>query len=786
MTVGTKRKLYAALVLAGLVIYYFSLPGQLFIDPYSTVLEDKNGALLSAAIASDGQWRFPESEVAPEKFTAALTSFEDQRFFYHPGVDLISLGRAIGQNIHAGRVVSGGSTITMQVIRLSRKGKPRTVWEKVVEIVLATRLEFRCSKREILNLYSSHAPFGGNVVGLEAACWRYFGRDPNELSWGEACMLAVLPNAPALIHPGKNREQLKKKRDRLLDKLSARGFLDSLDCSLAKQEPIPDEPMSLPRHARHLMLRAAKDGYAQTRLRTTVDLNLQTRVEQILQDHYERLRSNQVHNAAALVLDVETGEVLAYAGNIEIQENNYHGDDVDIIVSPRSTGSILKPFLYAAMLDEGKILPATLIPDVPTIVAGFAPQNFSHEYDGAVHASEALIRSLNVPAVQLLQNYRYEKFHSLLRNLGMTTLNEPPDHYGLSLILGGAECTLWDISGMYASMARTLNHYFEHPGKNRYTRQDYFSPTYITKRPADEKILGENSWLSAASIFQTFTMLKEVYRPGEESGWRYFSSSKKIAWKTGTSFGHRDAWAVGVTPEYVVGVWAGNADGEGRPGLTGTEAAAPLLFDIFSLLPGGRWFERPTLEMEKILVCHKSGMRVGEYCEEADTAWVVRAGLQTLPCPYHKRVHLSQDLKFRVHANCASVASMRDVNWFVLPPVQEYYYRPKNISYKVLPPVRQDCQVQGNITNMDLIYPRPDSKIFIPKELDGSAGSSIFELAHRDPNSTVYWHVDGVFIGATFQKHQMAIQSGKGNHVLTLVDDTGEILERAFHVLSGM
>ncbi len=299
-------------------------------------------------------------------------------------------------------------------------------------------------------------------------------------------------------------------------------------------------------------------------------------------------------------------------------------DDVDIIKSRRSTGSILKPFLFAAMLDEGKILQRTLVPDVPTIINGFSPKNFSKEYDGAVPANKALIRSLNIPAVHMLRTYRYEKFHSLLKNMGMNTLDRSPDHYGLSLILGGAEGTLWDITGMYASMARTLNNYWEHPGKNRYNRSDFHPPHYIEPRHesdlnqgGSEGNLEATSWLSAAAIFQTFDALKEVYRPGEESGWRYFSSSKKIAWKTGTSFGFRDAWAVGVTPHYAVGVWVGNADGEGRPGLTGTDAAAPLMFDIFSQLKerflvsssrarDGKDYNLPSERLSKFYVVQRS------------------------------------------------------------------------------------------------------------------------------------------------------------------------------------
>ncbi len=778
---------FFGLTLVILVGFYVCLPSSLFDDPYSTVLEDYQGELLSASIASDGQWRFPELDSVLEKFSKALVAYEDKRFWNHPGVDLLSFGRAMKQNFDAGKVVSGASTIDMQVIRLSRKGKSRTIFEKLIESVLATRLELRYSKDEVLALYASHAPFGGNVVGLEAACWRYFGRSPKELSWAEASMLAVLPNSPSLIHPGKNREKLLVKRNRLLEKLKNTNVIDQFTYELAISEPIPDEPHPLPRYARHLLTHAAQDGSSEKKVQTTVHLPLQQRIEQILEDHHQRLIGNQIFNACAIVLDVETGNVLAYVGNTNTDVE--HGKDVDVIISRRSTGSILKPFLYAAMLDDGKILQKTLLPDIPTVINGFAPKNFTKEYDGAVSADQALIRSLNVPAVHMLRDYRYERFHELLRNVGMSSVSKSPDHYGLSLVLGGAEGTLWDITGMYASMARTLNHYFNYPGKNRYDRKDFHQPNYLINNPQLSTInrnLGETSWLSAASIYQTFDALKEVYRPGEESGWRYFSNSKKIAWKTGTSFGFRDGWAVGVTPQYAVGVWVGNADGEGRPGLTGTETAAPVMFDIFSQLPGSNWFQKPYSEMQKVRVCSKSGQRFSGSCELSDTVWVNRAGLESQLCSHHQKIHLTKDRKFRVHSACEPVDRIANTNWFVLPPVQEYYFKPKNLSYKPLPPFRQDCQSNSMVMAMDLIYPKPNARIFIPRDLDGTPGSSVFELAHRNSSPKVYWHLDGEFIGETNKNHQMALHPGEGKHVLTIVDEAGEALERHFEVISKL
>lgn len=780
----------SSLMICALALFTFSLPERLFNEPYSTVIKAKDGELLSATIAKDGQWRFPETTSVPGKFSDALIAFEDKRFHSHYGVDFLSLARAVRQNLTGGRIVSGGSTITMQVIRISRKGKSRNIFQKIVEIALATRLELRYSKEEILGLYASHAPFGGNVVGLEAACWRYFGRDPNQLSWGEAALLAVLPNAPSLMHPGKNRNQLKEKRDWLLDKLVATGKVDSFTAALAKEEEIPAEPQALPRHARHLLTRAIKDNRAQKVVSSTVDYSLQVQAEKIIQHHHERLSANQIHNASAIIIEVSTGKVLAYVGNTDSNRREDHAD-VDVITAPRSTGSILKPFLFAAMLDEGKILPAMLLPDIPTIINGFSPKNFSMQYDGAVAANKALIRSLNIPAVHMLRTYRYEKFHSLLKNAGMNSLKRAPDHYGLSLILGGAEGTLWDIAGMYASMARTLNNYWEHPGKNRYARKDFHAPFYAaTPESSDSQSvvmsLEENTLLSAAAIFQTFEALREVYRPGEETGWRYFASSKKIAWKTGTSFGFRDGWAVGVTPHYVVGVWVGNADGEGRPGLTGTEAAAPMMFDLFSHLKEDKWFRAPLQEMETVTVCRQSGYRNSAWCQDIDTIKICRAGLQSMPCPFHKLVHLSANGKFRVHNECESSDIMAKSSWFVLPPMQEYYFRQKNFSYKTLPPFRAGCQSASPLISMDLIYPKADSKIFIPRELNGAEGKVVFELAHSDPDAVVYWHLDGNFIGTTHRKHNLPLNPAQGPHSLTIVDGKGESINQSFFVISYM
>ncbi len=760
--------------------FWFCLPSPLFKSPSSTVLEDKAEKLLAAKIANDGQWRFPESDKVPFKFIACITQFEDKNFFYHSGIDFFAFARAIKQNIKSKKIISGGSTLTMQVIRLSRKGKSRTFFEKIVEIIMAIRLELTYSKAEILSLYSSNAPFGSNVVGIDAASWRYFGREPEKLSWAETATLAVLPNAPSLIYPGKNHDRLLVKRNRLLDKLLKSKIIDNETCLLSKQEPLPEKPFPLPQIASHLLHRACKDGMEGKRIKTTIDISLQERCNAIVESYHKLYKSNQINNICVLVLDVNSGSVLSYVGNISSDNDDFQSK-VDVIVAPRSTGSILKPFLFASMLTDGELLANSIIPDIPTQIAGYAPQNYNMTYDGAVPAKKALARSLNVPAVRMLQNYGIEKFNYNLKKLGMTTLKQSPSHYGLSIILGGSEAKLWDIAGIYASMGRTLNNFTKYSGK--YNQFDIHPANYIEKNVADKKELVNSSLIDAASIFLTFEAMVEVSRPDEEAQWRQYISNQKIAWKTGTSFGYRDGWAVGITPKYVVGVWVGNANGEGRPGLTGIQTAAPVLFSIFNVLKPSTWFDKPYDEMERVSICKQSGCRAADICEPIEMQWIQKNGLKTEPCKYHKIIHLDASEKYRVNSNCENVNNMKHVSWFILPPSMEWYYKSKNPRYKELPPYRADCE---NIDNnkMEIIYPKQFSKIYVPIELNGEIGKTVFEVAHRNASKKVYWHLDGVFIAVTQNSHQMALAPNDGEHMLTLIDEDGETLTQKFEIIS--
>jgi penicillin-binding protein 1C len=776
------KKLKIALIAAGVIITPVLLsPYPRFRAPLSTIIEGNDGTLLGARSADDGQWRFPGFTHVPEKFEKSLLTFEDKYFYWHPGINPVSLVRAMAMNIKTGKIVSGGSTITMQVSRISQGNRPRTYSQKCIEMLSALKLELFRSKKDILKMYAENAPFGGNIIGLEAATWRYLGKSSEDLTWAEAAALAMLPNSPSLVFPGRNQEILKMRRDDLLRRLFERGCFDSLTLILALDEPVPGEPKSLPARAPHLTDYFYINNGGE-RIKTTIVPEIQERATEIISAHQKDLSGNFINNSACIIIKVETGEVLAYIGNSAPEKAEEHGKDVDIIKSYRSTGSILKPLLYAGMQKSGEILPNTLIADIPTRFPGFSPKNFDLSFNGAVPASYALSQSLNVPAVKMLQEYSAERFLGLLVKTGFTTFEKPADHYGLSLILGGGETSLWELTGVYASLSRILCNF---NNEKKYYEEDYHPPVLISQKAGlPEKTEDTDPPLSASSIWLTYEALRKVNRPEGEAGWQYFSSSPNLAWKTGTSFGFRDAWAVGTTPDYVIGVWAGNADGEGRPGLTGITAAAPILFDLVSMMGTGEWFAEPAEEMTMIKVCSRSGFRAGPDCPGTEEIYACVNGLRSEACPYHRIIHLDKSGTRLVNADCVPASEISNESWFILPPAMEFFFRQKHPEYKVLPPYAPGCSADKSIPVMEFIYPSPGIKIFIPRDQTGLQTRIIPEVAHRNPSKKIFWHLDEDYVTTTRFMHQIEIMASAGEHVLTVVDEDGNSIKCSF-IITG-
>ena len=798
-----RHRIKVLLLLVGLMYWWFCLPRTLFTDPLATVVEDRKGALLGARIATDGQWRFPALDSVPFRFEQCILYFEDEYFYQHPGFNPVSMGKALYENLTSDSR-RGGSTLTQQVIRLSRKGKRRTYFEKGVELLQATRLEARYSKKEILNLYATYAPFGGNVVGLETASWRYFGMPAQDLSWGQSAALAVLPNAPSVVLPGKNERTLSQKRNQLLKKLWNNGVIDTSTYELAILEPLPGKPLPLPQIAPHLTeyLKKSRSG---KRIRTTIDGQLQRDLNRLAANYYQQFKQNEVYNLAMVVFDVTDKSVIGYVGNAPT--DGAHQKDIDIVQRARSTGSTLKPLLYAAMLDAGTILPNTLVADVPTSIHGYRPENFDRTFSGMVPASNALARSLNVPAVRMLRSYGLERFYHDLKDMDVGHLDQPAAHYGLSLILGGAESSLWELTKTYAGLAYTLNTFnhssSEYPVEafngyvvyhNEAVNTEVKLPIFeagmsgmVAKKKISSKkaLINEPPVYGAGAIYHTLETLRTVNRPQGEEHWQFYEDKQPIAWKTGTSFGFKDAWAVGVTPQYAIGVWVGNADGEGRPGITGIQAAAPLFFDVLRQLPNeGKWFGKPYDALAEMDLCAESGQKAGVYCTQAKTSWVPSAGKHTVSCTYHQPVFLSKDGNYQVNSDCFELDQLQVKTAFILPPVAEYYYAQKHPEYEITPPWHPDCQWEVDLP-MDFVFPKKAQDIVLPKNFDEEINEVIFKVAHRNPETTLYWYLDTQYLGATTTFHELAVKPAPGTYTLTVVDQSGNNLRQKVAIVKN-
>lgn len=750
------------LSIAGLFLLFLCIPVPKFDDPYSTVLTASDGALLGARIADDGQWRFPATDNYSAKYMACVLEYEDQQFFRHAGFNPVAFLQAMVQNLKAGKVVRGGSTISMQVVRLARKNKPRTYGEKVLEVILALRLELRYSKQTIFNLYAAHAPFGGNVVGIDAASWRYFHTTPDQLTWSEAATLAVLPNSPSMVHPGKSRDKLLEKRNNLLFRMigskvpgSKRHHLPQMnhdDYELALLERLPDKPYDMPMLAYHYLMDLEKTHKGE-QIHSDIDYNLQRNVLEIMERHHQTNSMNQIENAAVYVVDYLNGKVLAYVGN---NPKARDASMVDMVKAQRSTGSILKPFLYATMLDEGTLLPTMMLPDIPMNLSGFTPKNYSGQYWGAITADAALQHSLNAPFVYLLKEYGHQRFHSLLKRLNISGITFDSDHYGLSMIIGGAEASLFDLVNVYAGMGRKL-------------------AATVNEGVSDAP--GEVPF-SAEAIAVTFDVMKGLARPTNQTGWSGFSSSKQVAWKTGTSFGFKDAWTIGLTDRYVIGVWVGNANGEGRPGLTGVGVAAPLMFDVAGLLKDSYTYPVSTPSSIEVEVCAVSGYPNTERCPVTKKVMMPDVEIKTGVCPYHKKIFLDSTSQYQVLPDCYPVDQKHYDYFFVLPPVMEWFYKKHSVMYHPLPALYPSCATAHPDELMAFVYPKSDARVTIPIGIRGDRQQVIFEIAHRNSQKTIYWTLNNVFLGATRLNHQMPIDVGKGTYELRCVDEDGVELHR--------
>ena len=585
--------------------------------PAAVVLTDRAGEPLRVKLAAGGFDCRPGYRPAPEHWIArAIVAAEDRRFWSHPGVDGLALVRAAAQNVFSGRRVSGASTITTQVIRLLEPRR-RTLLTKAIEAFRALQLERRHTKREILEQYLDRAPFGGNLVGIEAAARRYFGKGAADLSLAEAALLAGVPQSPSRLRPDRHPEPARQRQAYVLERMEVCGFITAQERAEALAQPLAARPGKYPFRAPHFCDLAgvpARAGQDAT-VRTTLDADLQCTAEDILRRHLE---GRTAQGGAIVLLDVQTGAVRALVGSPDYFAEQRAGQ-VNGAVAPRAAGSTLKPFAYALALDRGLITPGTVIPDVPTRFRDLDPRNFSHDYRGLVSVRDALVLSLNLPAIEVERRAGQERFWSTLRALGLKTLARPAEHYGLGLVLGNAEVRLLDLANAYACLARGGG----------------WLPARLVESvrvPAPRAVFSpEACWLVS-------DMLSGEERALDTTGHAADVRLPPMAWKTGTSAGLRDAWTVAWNPDYVIGVWVGNPDGSSADELVGREIATPIAWDLFRrLYPDnhGPWYARPAGVVERA-VCVVSGCAPGAHCAHRATDWAIAQVSRHEPCPVHR------------------------------------------------------------------------------------------------------------------------------------------------------
>ena len=720
---------------------------------YSTQITASDGTVLHAFLSVDDKWRLYTniSEITP-LLQKTLIHKEDRYFYYHPGINPFAMLRAAGRNIFTGRRTSGASTITMQVVRLLEP-KKRTYLNKLIESFRAVQLELHYSKDEILQLYLNLVPYGGNIEGIKAASLLYFGKAPQLLSLAEITALTIVPNRPSSLQPGTKNDALKTARNEWLTRFRKERLFEKNIIQDALEEPLIVKRLTAPKQAPHLSLRLKKDFPDQPIINTTVKIQAQKQIEEQIKNYVNRLQRMNIHNAAVLVINNETMAVEAYVGSADFN-NPYDGGQVDGIRAIRSPGSTWKPILYATALDKGFITPKTVLNDVPTNFSGYEPENFDQHFNGQVTAEFALANSLNIPAVKILREVSTSVLIDKLKKADFQTIKKQSKDLGLSMILGGCGVTLEELTRLFAA--------FSNEGELKPIR-------YTTENPVPKK--GEQL-VSKEATFLLNNILTQVTRPDLPTNFDNTYHLPKIAWKTGTSYGKRDAWSIGYNRKYTIGVWVGNFSGEGVPELSGANTATPLLFSIFNSLDynsSNSWYQMPeNVSLRKI--CAVSGDIPSSFCDHQITDYFVMGVSPYRKCQHLRYVFTDLSSKISYCTYCLPESGTVKKTYPNLAPELIAYYESKKIPYQKLPPHNPACERVFKEGAPLIISPNDGSEYFIQTiepqkiQLSCQTGNDVQE---------VFWYVNDKLVKRSAPHEAVFISPPAGKVKISCSDDKG-------------
>jgi len=774
----TVEIVFTFLLIIVLLDYLFPLPLS---KEFSKEIHAKDGTLLTAYLSSDDKWRLRTDldEVSPELIKAIIEK-EDSWFYWHIGVNPISVVRALAGNIFEGEVESGASTITMQVARLLEP-KPRTYLNKVAEMFRAVQLEIKYSKKEILELYLSLLPFGGNIEGVKSASYIYFNRSPDKLSLSQSITLAVIPNDPNTLRldrtntviPGSEATRESDVKSSLSDSKQA-GMTKYLDSKIVlkrnfwinkfKQEKIfsdsdlrdaLDEPIETNRHAMPVSAPHCsyfvKEKFDGDIINTTLDPSIQQTAENILLRNVKKVFYKGITNGAVLIIDNANSSVVAYCGSADFYDEGSFGQ-VNGITAIRSPGSTLKAALYAYAFDKGNLTPQMKFADIPTDFHGYQPDNYDLKFYGNVSTEFALVNSLNIPAVKLLEDVGLNNFTNFLEGCGFNQIQKQKNKLGLSLILGGCGTNLQELTRLFSAFAR----------KGKLYQLNFIQ----NEEDGDgEQIFSEESSFLVASI------LSGINR-SDIADLSIYSRLPKFAWKTGTSYGKRDAWAIGFNPNYTIGVWMGNFNGVGSPNLSGGEVAVPLLFDLFNAIDYNadvKWFDQPE-DLYKREVCSESGLIPSNYCAHTITDFAINDRSHNETCDIHKTVYVNNNATIQYCTGCLPSSNSKKVVYPVYHSELTVWLSQNKLDFKIPPAHNPDCTAKFAEAGPKILSPSEDYDYF----LEENSSQEILLLAASDSRvNTHYWYVNGKFYIKCKPGERIFLNPSEKELNITCLDDKG-------------
>lgn len=745
------------LVITGIAVFLlFLLLNWTFPVPdnvdYSTIITDNKGEVIHAYLTKDQQWRMKTEldEISP-LLRKTIVEKEDKYFYYHPGVNGAAILRALAKNVFRLKRTSGASTITMQVAR-ALEPKRRTYFNKFIEMFRAFQLEWKYSKDEILQLYLNLVPYGGNLQGVKSASTLYFKKNPDHLSLAEITALSIIPNRPSSLVMGRNNDKIVEERNRWLRKFAADKVFTEKEIQDALDEPLTATRSEAPKLVPHLSYQLQKSGH--DIIRTNIELNTQMKIEKIVEDYSRSLTLKNIRNAAVVIIDNHSHNVITYVGSANFYDTT-DGGQVNGARAIRQPGSTLKPLLYGMCIDEGLLTPKAVITDVAVNYGGYAPENYNKQFNGFVTMEYALEHSLNIPAVKGLEWLGKDKFVQTLARCDFQQIRKDQKKLGLSLILGGCGSNLEELTGLYTIFANN--------GK-------YIRPNY-TKRDSTQAAFTRNI-LSPASTFMINETLSKVNRPDFPLNWQSTERMPKIAWKTGTSYGRRDAWSIGYNKHFTVGVWVGNFSALGIPELSGANVATPLLFRIFNTIDydsDQEWFKQPE-DCDIRMVCSETGLPPADHCSSTVTDYFIPLISGTQTCNNQEELAVSPDEKISYCKTCQPTAGYKKKWYKIVSAEMQHYFEEHHIRYAQIPPHNPDCERLFAGGAPVITFPKNGAEYLIskkhpePLQLTCNVGNDV---------GKVFWYINDQFYKSTDAKSKQFFVPDEGPVKISCTDDKG-------------